>query len=342
MDEPVQVGQLFQQFSVPSRKPFKRLIGFSALLHRAEAAVLMRSRSFDSPQTALFYFVLLCSGLFHLVLLRFHRAARATRRAAASGRKRKPQRAVACFLVVKEHPRQSRRKFINIRRISFISFTLLHSHARNRACLPERVNSFLNISCKQVLVASPRRPVGANRSSAPFQSAAEKNSELRRSSAGLYCLNDYFSESAAVGWVRPRDPRAALKTFGYLRDRLFLASCLLYAANRWVLKPHVHNFFIHGYFDDVLLIARCALPPLLLMQRWLGLRKDDRLPTAGEIALNLVVWSILFEVIGPHIFRWTTGDPWGRGGCTSLAGFWPGALVASGDAGSRRLVSDEL
>jgi len=115
-----------------------------------------------------------------------------------------------------------------------------------------------------------------------------------------------------------------LKAFGYLRDRLFLVSCVLYALNRWGLKPHVHNFFIHGYFDDVLLIP-CALPPLLLMQRWLGLRRDDAMPTVGEIALNLVVWSILFEAIGPHIFRWTTGDPWDAvayavGGI--LAGLW--------------------
>ena len=115
-----------------------------------------------------------------------------------------------------------------------------------------------------------------------------------------------------------------MKAFGYLRDRLFLLACLLYAINRWGLKPRVHNFFLHGYFNDVLLIP-CALPPLLLMQRWLGLRKHDQVPTAGEIALNLVIWSILFEVIGPHLTSRTTGDPWDAvayavGGI--LAGLW--------------------
>lgn len=112
--------------------------------------------------------------------------------------------------------------------------------------------------------------------------------------------------------------------FSYLRDRLFLLTCGLYALNRWLLRPRVHSPFLHDHFNDVLLIP-CALPPLLLMQRWLKLRLDDRPPTAGEIALYLVVWSVLFEVIGPHIMPWTVGDAWDVaayvvGGV--LAGLW--------------------
>ena len=67
------------------------------------------------------------------------------------------------------------------------------------------------------------------------------------------------------------------------------------------------------------------LPPLLLMQRGLKLRMHDQVPSAGEIALYLAVWSILFEVIGPHLMRRATGDPWDViayvvGGI--LAGLW--------------------
>ena len=112
-----------------------------------------------------------------------------------------------------------------------------------------------------------------------------------------------------------------MKSFRYLRDGLFLLGCLLYAANRWGLKPHVHNAFIHGYFNDVLLIP-CALPPLLLAQRWLRLRQHDLLPTAGEILLNLIVWSILFEIIGPHIMRGVTGDPW------DIVAYFVGGILA--------------
>lgn len=115
-----------------------------------------------------------------------------------------------------------------------------------------------------------------------------------------------------------------MNAFGYLRDRLFLASCALYALNRWLLKPRVHSPFLHNHFNDLLLIP-CALPPLLWMQRWLKLRTHDLVPTWGEITLYLLVWSVLFEVIGPHIMPWTVGDVWDAvayivGG--GLAGLW--------------------
>ncbi len=98
-----------------------------------------------------------------------------------------------------------------------------------------------------------------------------------------------------------------VKRFAYWLDPLFLICCALYALNRWVVKPHVHSAFLRGQFDDSLLIP-CALPLVLWLQRKLGLRKHDLPPTFGEIAFHLVVWSILFEVIGPHIMR-VTGDP---------------------------------
>jgi ubiquinone/menaquinone biosynthesis C-methylase UbiE len=99
-----------------------------------------------------------------------------------------------------------------------------------------------------------------------------------------------------------------VRRFGYVFDPLFLICCSLYAANRWLIKPHSHIVFFHSWFNDLWLIP-CALPPVLLVQRWLGLRIHDEPPTAGEIAAHLVGWSILFEVIGPHIMR-TVGDPW--------------------------------
>ena len=112
--------------------------------------------------------------------------------------------------------------------------------------------------------------------------------------------------------------------FRYWRDPLFLLCCSLYVLNRWGVKPHVHGGFFHDHFDDLLLIP-CALPLLLWMHRRLGLRLDDRAPDWGEIGLYVVVWSVLFEVIGPHILRRATGDPYDAlayavGG--ALAGVW--------------------
>jgi ubiquinone/menaquinone biosynthesis C-methylase UbiE len=99
-----------------------------------------------------------------------------------------------------------------------------------------------------------------------------------------------------------------VKPFGYVFDPLFLLSCALYAANRWLIKPHCHIAFFHNWFNDTLLIP-CALPVVLLIQRWLGIRGRDSAPTFGEVASHIIGWSILFELIGPYILP-TTGDPW--------------------------------
>jgi hypothetical protein len=98
-----------------------------------------------------------------------------------------------------------------------------------------------------------------------------------------------------------------VKPYRFWRDPLFLAGCGLYAVNRWLVKPHVHSPFLHGHFNDLLLIP-CALPPVLWLQRHLSLREHDTAPTPGEIAFHLAVWSVLFEVIGPRIMQ-VTGDP---------------------------------
>jgi len=117
-------------------------------------------------------------------------------------------------------------------------------------------------------------------------------------------------------------------TFRYLSDRLFQAGCLLYTCNRWILKPRIHSAFLHDHFDDLLLIP-CALPPLLLIQRWTRLRLHDQPPTPGEVTLYLVVWSILFEAIGPHLMRGVVGDvrdvvAYAAGGLLALAWWhWP-------------------
>jgi hypothetical protein len=97
--------------------------------------------------------------------------------------------------------------------------------------------------------------------------------------------------------------------FRYLRDPLFVGGCVAYVLNRFVLKPHIASAFLHNWFDDALLIP-CALPPLLFAHRLLGLRKHDAPPTRLEVAAHVIGWSALFEWIGPHLIRGTTGDPW--------------------------------
>ena len=95
---------------------------------------------------------------------------------------------------------------------------------------------------------------------------------------------------------------------------------MLYAVNRWLILPHVGAGFLRGQFNDFLLIP-AALPPVLLLQRRLRLRDHDDPPLWAEIIFHLVVWSVLFEVIGPHLLR-VTGDPW------DVCAYWAGGALA--------------
>lgn len=97
-----------------------------------------------------------------------------------------------------------------------------------------------------------------------------------------------------------------MNRFGYWRDPLFLACSILYAINRWGLKPHLHSKLLHHQFNDLLLIP-CALPLVLWAQRRLGLRPHDRFPGWNEIVLHVGVWSIVCEWIGPRLMP-ATGD----------------------------------
>jgi len=104
-----------------------------------------------------------------------------------------------------------------------------------------------------------------------------------------------------------RSARLAMSGFGYWRDRLFLVAVAAYALNRWGLKPHLPSPFLHGHFNDLLLIP-AALPVVLWAQRRLGLRKNDDAPSWTEMGLHLAVWSVICEVIGPHWLHHGTAD----------------------------------
>jgi hypothetical protein len=111
-----------------------------------------------------------------------------------------------------------------------------------------------------------------------------------------------------------------MKPFRYGLDWLCVACCGLYALNRWVLKPLTTSVFLHGYFNDMLLIP-CALPMILWAQRKFGLRQNDAVPDAKEILFHLVIWSVLFEWMGPHIMH-VTGDVW------DIVAYTAGAVMA--------------
>ncbi|HEX5708643.1 MAG TPA: hypothetical protein VFX96_15170 [Pyrinomonadaceae bacterium] len=111
--------------------------------------------------------------------------------------------------------------------------------------------------------------------------------------------------------------------FRYLGDRLFLTSVALYALNRWVVKPRLATgeHFLRSHFNDLLVIP-CALPPLLLLHRLVGIRRTDAPPQGGEIALHLFIWSLFFEVAAPLFVPSARADAW------DVAAYCAGGLAA--------------
>jgi hypothetical protein len=119
----------------------------------------------------------------------------------------------------------------------------------------------------------------------------------------------FVFQTASGGRFGIRNVGFAMSRFGYLRDRLFLVAATGYVINRWVLQPRLASPFLHGYFNDLLLIP-AALPVVLWVQRVAGLRDHDRAPSWSEVALHLVAWSVICELIGPRWLHHGTADLW--------------------------------
>ena len=98
-----------------------------------------------------------------------------------------------------------------------------------------------------------------------------------------------------------------MKAFRYFADPLCLAACLFYGFNRFWLRSHWGGSFLTGYFNDLLLIP-AALPPVLWFHARLGWRSAVEYPRATEIIFHVLVWSVIAELVGPHIFRAAVGD----------------------------------
>lgn len=84
---------------------------------------------------------------------------------------------------------------------------------------------------------------------------------------------------------------------------------MLYAANRLIFKQLTPSVFMHGYFNDLLLIP-CALPLVLKVQTLFRVRSKIKPPTAVEILAHLAAWSVICEWIGPHLYARSHGDPY--------------------------------
>jgi hypothetical protein len=101
------------------------------------------------------------------------------------------------------------------------------------------------------------------------------------------------------------------RRFLYWRDPLCLSCFGLYWLNRLLIKPMTPAVFFHSYFNDLICLP-CFLPLALFVSRKIGLRRCDGPPTAFELVVYWITWSIYFEVIGPRLpalYPKTVGDP---------------------------------
>jgi hypothetical protein len=102
------------------------------------------------------------------------------------------------------------------------------------------------------------------------------------------------------------------RPFQYLGDPACYISLVIYAINRFELKPHhIGGWFTHGYLNDVLCLP-LFVPMILYAQHLIGLRPHRRYPQVWEIFQNWAVFTVMFQVI---IVRFpktyiSAGDPW--------------------------------
>jgi hypothetical protein len=95
----------------------------------------------------------------------------------------------------------------------------------------------------------------------------------------------------------------------------------LYVLNRVWWRGYFGGEFLTGYFNDLLLIP-AALPVVLWVQRWIGVRSSDGPPRWREIGFHLAVWSVAAEGVMPYLTARATGD-W-----HDIAAYTAGAIVS--------------
>lgn len=90
--------------------------------------------------------------------------------------------------------------------------------------------------------------------------------------------------------------------FQYWREPLFVVAAVLYLANSLWWKPMSVEpaSFVRCYFGDVLCMPVC-LPVTLWLQRRVGVRFHDRMPSGAELLLHWILWSCCFELLAPRL-----------------------------------------
>lgn len=101
-----------------------------------------------------------------------------------------------------------------------------------------------------------------------------------------------------------RNPRR----FAYCGELIFQIAVVAYFANRFVISSATHSAFLRNYGGDLLLFP-CAVPPLFWVRDRMRGDVAGAPPSWFELGLLCVLWSFVFEWLGPIWLRKGTADP---------------------------------
>jgi len=96
----------------------------------------------------------------------------------------------------------------------------------------------------------------------------------------------------------------------YLRNRWFLIFCAFYLLNRGLVQPCISVSYpwIANCLRDVLVVP-CLTTVVLSAFRMVGFKSTYNHPTAFELAIGWVFFSVLLEFVLPIIFGLGVSDP---------------------------------
>jgi hypothetical protein len=114
------------------------------------------------------------------------------------------------------------------------------------------------------------------------------------------------------------------RQFRYLADPVCMVALIIYAINRFILKPHhIGGWFTHGYLNDVLCLP-LFVPMVLYAEHLVRLRPHFGHPRAWEILQIGAGFTLVFQVIIPRYPETfvTAGDPY------DILAYLAGGIVA--------------
>lgn len=99
------------------------------------------------------------------------------------------------------------------------------------------------------------------------------------------------------------------RPFRYLQEPFFLAATAAYVVLRVVAWQTGRPMgWAVGQQVDVLLLP-VGLPVWLWLERRVGWRQHDHLPTLAEVGFLLGTWSVAAEIVAPSLVRGPVADP---------------------------------